>query len=369
MQRYLIICAISFVSFLLIGIGFVWLVDPYGLNESSFLENFPRKTAASDKGRNIKSYQVENIKPQTLIIGNSRVELGLPPKHNYYSGTTFNMGLPGASVLMQYDYGWHAIKASGSIKKVILAVDFTDFLSKDNSEQTWDGNWQFRLKHRLSDGQKNIPFNIARAEEQLGFVFSQDALVDSLFTVAQQNKDVNALSENGFNDARLYVSLVRAEGFNALYVQKQQQLKVRLSNPDLKINSDSTAFVALSEFLALAKSQNIEIVMFVNPYQKPYLDLLEELALTDELWSWKQLISEIAKQHQVEFYDFAILSWPVEAAPPLDSHIPTDNLYFWEPSHYKQSFGTLILDAIEQKRCSLEINGNTLSLCSLHMSN
>ena len=151
MKHYLQTFCIAFLLMLVSGSAWIWLVDPYALYPQEKEVLFPRKTAASDKGRNIKSYQVEKQSFESLIIGNSRVELGLPKSHSFYLGKVFNMGLPGAGVMMQYDFGWHAIKSTGSVRQVLVAVDFLDFLSVSPWDGSWNGNWQFRLKYRIGD--------------------------------------------------------------------------------------------------------------------------------------------------------------------------------------------------------------------------
>jgi hypothetical protein len=363
MKAYLWSFLFCVVLILTIGLSTSWLIDPYALYQHPEQALFSRKTAAADKGRTIKSYQVNQQDVVSLIVGNSRVELGMPEHHPFYDGAVFNMGLPGAGVLMQYDYAWHAVKTNTMIKQVLVAVDFVDFLGSKGGEQNWYGNWQFRLDYRLGDKTTLLPPNRKRYLERLSLVFSQDALIDAALTSLQQQRDVNALNYYGFNDGALYRHVVRTESYAALYQQKQQELQTRLANPALVLVDNSAAIQALKRFLSLLQQEQIEVVLFINPYQQPYLELIEQAGLADEMTRWKQQIVEIAKSYNIDLYDFAIESVPVTLPAPLQSRQPDDNPYFWEPAHYKTHLGQLMLNAMQQKQCQQSIDGVSVELC------
>lgn len=363
MKRYLWSFLLFLLLLLTVGFSSSWLIDPYALYQQADSALFKRKTAAADKGRTIKSYQVRQRDVVSLIVGNSRVELGMPQNHPFYGGPVFNMGLPGASVLMQYDYAWHAVNTNPTLKQVLLAVDFVDFLGSKAIEQSWDGNWQYRLDYRLGDGTTLLPLNRQRSFEKLSLLFSQDALVDGVMTALQQKRDVNALNYSGFNDGALYRHAVRTESYAALYQQKQQELRARLAKPALVMVDNSAALQALQRFVSLLREQQIAVVLFINPYQQPYLDAIQQAGLADEMLRWKQQIIDIAKSHTIDLYDFAVPSLPVTLPAPLQSRQPDDNRYFWEPAHYKTQLGELMLNAMQQQQCQQPIDGVSVELC------
>lgn len=368
MKRYLVLFSVFFIGLFTFLTAVVFTVDPYGLFWDEFNNQFPRKTAASDKGRTIKTYQVEGRAIETLIVGNSRVEVGMPPYHNLYGSSVFNIGIPGAGILMQYDYGWHAVRSSKGVKRALIAVDFVDFLSKGGTEYGWQGEWQKRLRYRLEKGFDSLDNNLNRAKEFSGFIFSQDAVVDSILTFTQQDSYINALNYNGFNDGNLYIDLVKVEGYLALYQQKNQELKERLFDKNLKFNSETALFIILEKFISSLKSADVEVIIFINPYQKQYLDIVEQAGFAKDFRNWKGRINQIAKEYKVDFYDFSILSLPVKSIPPLSSNNPDDNQYFWEPAHYKKALGKLILDAIQDKNCNQKIGMHIETICDYQPS-
>lgn len=358
-----------FAGFILLLLGGLlaasYWIDPYGVWQGS--DSWPRKVAAADKGRQIKSYQGLQQDPAVLIVGNSRVEIGLPPIHPFYQGRVYNLGLPGAGVVMQYDYAWHLIRSGTGVKQLLLAVDFVDFLNVKPTELTLKGDWQQRLNYWLvapDEPQTNLWL---QSKEQLSLLFSQTALQDSALTLLGQQRDINALSANGFNDGRLYHNIVRTEGFAALYQQKIAELQQRLQRPGLRWDLAGHEFLALETFLQLVQREGIAVTLFINPYQYQYLDLIEQHGLQTSFVSWKQAIQQVAGRFHLPLYDFAIRSEPVSTPVRLVSKQLQDNRYFWEPAHYRRAFGELMLNVWQQQRCQLDVEGRELTLCQLYL--
>lgn len=338
--------------FLLTGFVLVsassYLIDPYGLR-SNTADLFQRKVAAADKGRTIKPYQVKGTVPFTLLVGNSRVEIGMPAQHAFYQQQpVYNMGLPGAGVAMQYDYARHVIALHDSVKQVVIALDILDFTSTDSVPLTdVNRNWAWRL----STAPDSWHTHWRQFSEQLGLLFSLSAINDSLYTVLWQNADVNALNRSGFNDGGIYQYQVKHEGFAALYRQKDAELSQRLQHQALAFNLQSYQMRELDQFISSLKEKGIQPYLLINPYQKPYLQLLAQYQLQDDLIAWKAALAELAAQHQLPIYDFAIASDITDGVVELSSHNEADSPYFWEPAHYRPALGTLMLDALMQQQC------------------
>ena len=94
--------------FAVIVIALNWLVDPYavfgtrrfaGLNQYKIdINNFTRLS---------KRYQAGQAQYNALIVGNSRVELGINPAHGCFRDKewqVYNLGLPGAGIRTQVEY-------------------------------------------------------------------------------------------------------------------------------------------------------------------------------------------------------------------------------------------------------------------------
>lgn len=351
MKRYLIQVMLFVLAGLMLICAASYVIDPYGIymQQADF---FPRKVAAADKGRTVKPYQSLNSAPYTLLVGNSRVEIGMPIEHAFYQQKpVFNMGLPGANVAMQYDYALHAINNSNTVRQVVIGLDFLDFSSSAGNVKTTieRNNWQWRLKGFASEHSAAPRRYVA---ERISMLFSLTAITDSTSTVFSQKRNMNALNKHGFNDGRLYHFHVRNEGYGALYQQKQDELDARLSAMPQVFNAQSYQIAELRQFIETLKQRNISTYLIINPYQKPYLDTLQRFGLNDALAAWKAQMANIATQHNLALYDFAIESAPVLNVVSAKSRSIDDSPYFWEPAHYKTQFGEQILNVLVSGKCA-----------------
>ncbi|GGW62776.1 hypothetical protein [Alishewanella tabrizica] len=350
MKHYLRFMLVFIVSGLLLLCSASYIIDPYGIFAHD-KDIFPRKVAAADKGRTVKPYQALNSKPFTVLVGNSRVEIGMPPEHAFYQGKpVYNMGLPGAGISMQYGYAMHAINYSDSVKQVIIALDLLDFTSRaENIVTTIDNSgWQWRHEALNSESFADKRRYLA---ERISLLFSLSALTDSVKTIVTQQNNVNALNRFGFNDGRVYHFHVASEGFGALYQQKAQEIDQRLGSQQLVFNRDSYHLAELDRFITQLKQQNITVYLLINPYQQPYLDQLTEHKLGQHLYDWKEQIIQLAKHHQLPLFDFAISSSLVTDVVAPNSKVVEDSPYFWEPAHYRPAFGDLILNSLLMNNC------------------
>src|SRR4051812_34416928 len=96
------ICAISSVNY---------IVDPFGMNGLVSLDGFNKiKVRAQQRGLLSKSHTLARVMPRSLILGNSRAEIGFNPNYPGWPADTqpvYNFALPGVGIsanLRQLDY-------------------------------------------------------------------------------------------------------------------------------------------------------------------------------------------------------------------------------------------------------------------------
>ena len=109
--------------------GFVIVVDPYyvfgspswpGINEVRPLYE-PHVITA-------KPYQVERIRPEAVILGSSRAEVGLDPGHPGWSvGNVFDFGLPASTEYEVMRAFLHAQAVGRPLKQAVVGLDFFAF--------------------------------------------------------------------------------------------------------------------------------------------------------------------------------------------------------------------------------------------------
>ena len=129
--RRFLIRLLATAAAVVVGCGlFTAVVDPYGLFRWVDVPGFNAiKPRASQMGTAFKYRVIDFVEPQTLLLGNSRVEMGwdpaqLPPAA---FGRAANVALPGQSLsamTAMADHAW----ARSRPKALMVGVEFFDCL-------------------------------------------------------------------------------------------------------------------------------------------------------------------------------------------------------------------------------------------------
>jgi len=311
------------------------------------------KPEAGKRSRITKAYQVNKIKPQILIVGNSRVEMGLEPSNKHFAGrTVYNQGMPGAGISMQVDYAIDAIKNNDSIEQLLVGVDFLDFLLSEEAIIKFKTNLKTQAGYsfRLASQDKGNLSSLARFKEKWTMIFSLDSLSASINTIFQQSSMASSINPHGFNNALSYIAIMNSEGIKPLFRQKLQEISTRLTSRHWSIKAQnappySPNFAHLGRLIKVSQSKNINIVFFINPYHSSYLHTLAEQNQWTNFQLWKKTLVQYLSQVQGENYnlwDFSGTSSFVNETVPLAT--PKKQMqWFWEPAHYRKELGDILL--------------------------
>jgi hypothetical protein len=352
-MKYITTYFMSFIILLFSIATFNWFIDPFGMYWSPVIESVNTvKPEAATRSRITKAYQAEKVNPQILIVGNSRVEMGLNPVSEAFSGkTVYNQGMPGASVEMQIDYVIDTIANNNGIERILIGVDFVDFLLNKQQVQS-DSNkslpgYAFRLS---SLDQYNESAKFERLKEKISLVFSLDAFSASVSTLLQQKSTVSSIVSNGFNTASSYIGIMNTEGIKPLFKQKITELSSKLKRKSALLTSSDKApyspiFAQLGRLIDSANKQKIKVDFFINPYHISYLHTLSANNQWHNFELWKKtLVDYLAEKQGEQFslWDFSGFNTIINEPVPLAS--PKKQMqWFWEPAHYKKELGELIL--------------------------
>lgn len=360
-MKYLSIYLFSALLFITCCIGANWLIDPFGMYWSPVIENVNAlKPEAGNRTRVTKAYRANGVKPELLLVGNSRVEMGLDPNHAVFDGQrVYNQGMPGASLKMQLDYARNVIAASPELHSLVIGVDYLDFLQ--NAEQPpsgaitrLPGYWP-RLD-AIADS--TLANSLFRLKEKGAMLFSLDALVASANTLSKQQDMKSSISPLGLNTAKTYQEILLYEGIKPLYVQKLESLKKRLSQPSLRAIVPERGGVGplqqLRLFLDEVLQRDVKVYVFISPYHYSYLQLLDELGYRQDFLAWKRQLVTLLDgdlKDQLELWDFSKLNDYTLEKVPLNGK--QSMKWYWEPAHYKKELGDLLLERMIGKDSTL----------------
>ena len=199
-RKYIRLILITLLIIILAG-GFNWLVDPYGIYDSPKIEGFnTQKPEVISHTLMTKSYVVQRLKPQAIILGTSAAQWGINPDHEGWSyQPVYNLGLPAVNMYTMLRYLQHAHNIQ-PLKQVVVCLDFDIF---NIHHLTVDSATEARLSVSY-DGETTSSFR--RFYEIIATLFSIDALSSSLNTIINQ-KNILRIKDNGMYEMNLHQSI------------------------------------------------------------------------------------------------------------------------------------------------------------------
>ncbi|BCG64422.1 MAG: hypothetical protein methR_P2197 [Methyloprofundus sp.] len=359
----LFVFLLVFISSLLAMANYV--VDPYMLFQSKRIAGFnDKKPTVANRSTLYKPYNIANIKPKTIIVGNSRPEMGLDPNSACWpkgAATVYSLTFPGLSFYGQIRALYHGI-ATGQVEHIVLGVDFADFLhpKREFEGDFWPKRSALLYKRFLVDEQfaDNNLYWLNKTKDYATALFSLDALNDSVTTLISQSPNSANRTKLGFNPARDYYEINRYEGAWVLFAQKQKELASRFSKAELSIfdtTNWSFELEAVKKAIQLAHDHNIRLSIFINAYHYTYLETIKTAGYWPEFEKFKLSLADTVKKYgnnQVALWDFALYSNYTVTAVPQKNTAKTDWHWFWEPAHYKAELGELMLADMFATSCT-----------------
>jgi hypothetical protein len=337
------------------SIAITVVVDPYRMygtpGISGWTELKPRIDQQSDLA---KTNQLERTAPRTLLLGNSRVEIGFDPESQVWPATykpVFNAaeagkGLSTALAMLRDDV------AVCPPRTVFLGLDFQDFLSSQDAASAplppIGADERRLLVTRQGDKNRDRTLQIWR--DRFVTTLTLDALSDSVLTILDQDPKTTAtMTSLGFNPLREYTLYARRAGYYGLFLAKAkdyQQQYSRYAKPDFSRADGLANFRDLSSIVALAREHGVKLIVFTQPYHADYLEMLHRLGLWPSFEQWKRSVAQFSSAAGVPLYDFADYNTFTTELIPDRGDTTSEMRWYWEPGHYKETLGDEMLKAM-----------------------
>ena len=344
-----------------------YFVDPFGITGARRVPGLNEyKVDIGSRVRLMKKYSPLMSQHNALIVGNARSEIGINPAHRCFAASgmvVYNMGLPGAKVRDQVSYAANVMN-NQPVKAVFLSLDFTDFIftrrktGRSDLKTLWE-HQENGFKYR-ADGEDNPAYLSGLARDYYSALFSLDALVSSLRTLALQGKFASDRTAAGFNPARDYDGVVQVEGSSALFDQKMKDLREHFAVPWYLVDSEGgmdSSFDEIRNFLDLARQKHVRVYLFINPLHEVFLTLLAESGLTPLNEVWQEEIQKLVEDYPrdtVTLWDFSGDSPYIHEPVPAPGVKAGALKWFWEPSHYREGLGGLMIETMLREHCGTD---------------
>lgn len=336
----------SLLGFLLCALLFFTLgVDPF----SSFHQiAIPKvnaiKTSAHENMRLYKANRLLQEKPRSIILGSSRVMAGIDPEDlaAITGCPSYNCGFGAATFEEIYKFFLHALEIQPNLKTVVVGLDFFSFnvfeKSKEDLPKFLHGSSPLIIE-RLPALFSFSAFKAGFQTFKYNFFYNP---ANTFFRNGLFNPDIAGSSElNPIMPNELgYIQAIHHGGMYR----------------DFKI--DTKAIEKYAAFAGKCRELNIDLKVFINPAQAIYWEAMFQHGFWPEMESLKQQLAEI---HPL--WDFSGFN----AVTAQDGNC-SENLLYYECSHFRPLLGKVILDILFNKNGSPIHFGYFLNPETIHES-
>jgi len=287
-----------------LGIG----VDPYRMYGTPVVPGWTALKPQIYKQASLaKTYQLERVGPATLLLGNSRVEIGFDPESPHWPAAAhpvFNAALAGGGL----DDCLLMLRSATAVhppSTVILGLDILDFLQRPDHNrglpQRPDGPDERRLVVD-TDGHPNPKRFLQLWRDRITTTLTIDAIFDALATPFDQNPETSAtMTPLGFDPLHEYRIFVWRQGYYQLFSQKNAIYHQQYKNypaPDFAEPLDFPSFRYLQAIIELASSYGENLILFIHPYHVDYLEMLHDVGLWRSFENWKRALARFVDAQQ-----------------------------------------------------------------------
>lgn len=344
-KRFTAWCATVVGAGVLLVTGFVAVIDPYhlyGFVDSPRLNHV--KPLPEQYREQIKLAQATAVRPDLILLGNSRVEVGLDPDSPQVSAhgrTAYNMGLSGTTLAVSERVYGKLREDAAPAAMAVIGVEFLDFLVKPDqapapAASTEPLPWQWRFDT----------------------LFSIKSVSDALHTVRlQQAADPETMTARGQTPLREYNRYARQEGYYSIFQQKAgenaKNLVRKPHNLFVAGTDGSERIDRLRALLDTMARDRTEVHLVIYPYHAQLMAMFEEAGLQSTMEDWKQMLVREAGAVRARYPNARVNVWDFsgyagmrcERIPgPGDTRSVTR--WYWEAGHFKSTLGERILQRI-----------------------
>lgn len=347
MKKYSIQLVSSSAIIIILFIAVNFIVDPFDIYGTPKIKHFNLiKPSAGDSPRLSEIINVLRKRPEYLIIGTSREDSGIDPKHLVFNGhSVFNAAISSQPFLESKEI-LDSLSKRGEPPKIIvfgllfeLANVFGNPLPADYSQENFNPSRPYKLLLSLStlkSSAKTIVKNLAgnsSAKENDGFRAPEEWVKQLLIG---QHK--------AFKDNERHYSL---DNHFPMPACKNALIG------DTKNGTTLTPMEEVRDAVAIAYRMKSDMRLFVGPSHARQWETIQASGLWGQFEDWKRMVVEIveseavkAKARPFQVWDFSGYNTITTEPIPATGDKTTRMRYYYESSHYTPAAGDLVLDRI-----------------------
>ncbi|MEE8575032.1 MAG: hypothetical protein V3T30_06425 [Thermodesulfobacteriota bacterium] len=324
---------VLFIGFIVAVAVFNVVADPAGIYNYVDIEGFnTEKTAIMDGGgRRDKAQAIKSGNFDTIILGTSRAELGLNPLGPAFKGSrAYNGSLPG-SHFFEIEKVFSFAADQSELKRAVLSLDFFTFYE----ESTGKGDFAqsgFAGKGGLSEMMHLISIN---------------ELVRSFDTVKDNLRGKEAPYTRFGNRTELDPKKKGAKKNSIIEIMKRTFVKGRIYERGA---ASPSQVELLRSIIKRSREDGTELALFISPIHALQLEFMDLTGTYTHFEDWKRAlaraVAEEAKANpktKLTLWDFSGYNSMTIEKFPEPTYTVKEMSWYWEPTHYKEELGELIL--------------------------
>lgn len=343
----------SFVVAVLVGLsmglvaGLNWLIDPFNIFDSPRIVGVnAAKPFAYYYEQQSKSYRIERLRPEALILGNSRPNFGLDPEHPVWKGLlAYNAAYGGGSLFGAIEYYKQASRL-GRLRQIVLAVDIDMMRRGKRALSPMVGNPDNFFKSASSGAGSRLG---GADGIRWATLFSLDSTIVSLKTLeCQRTPQKFELLKSGLvrvNPGLLGKSIPqRFEAVEARWARF-------IYHPDEKGKATYVLaprrLNAFREILRLAYSQGVAMTVMINPSHARKYVLYRQAGLEDQIFAFKRALVQINEDEARQAGRIPFPIWDFFNFNQYTTEPVPDGMFmrWWiDASHYTPELGSKLMD-------------------------
>ena len=345
--------ATALLAFLLLVAAFNLWVDPYRIWRISggYSQMHPRPRTSQQLPL-FKERALDWRQPVTLILGNSRAEIGFNTSSPAWPENTrpvFNAAIPGSGIGRSVE----TLARSSEhvrLRNAVIGLEFLDFIVDRSTTSPPQASPEDQTASVTRAGQSASSNAIVDAR----LLLSLDTLFDSIITLYKRNDQHSPdITLDGFNPLREYELSAAQEGYGTLFLQRDTEnarMYARLPRQIfVGISKSSDSWRALDRLIALARTKHLNVKFVIYPYHVHILEMFREAGLMPAFEQWKRHLVEVISHAErfdatpCRLWDFSgYHDFAKEQVPAVGDRTATMQWY-WESGHFKRQLGDLML--------------------------
>ena len=330
--------------------GFDAAIDPYDVLGMPRLAGFNAlKPEAAPHEMMAKTYQVARIRPVTVLLGTSRVDLGLDPRSPLWPRSmrpVYNFGVDGAAeptVLADL----RKAAATGRLRHAYVLLDFEDFLWPAGYEA--DATAHYR---HTRDGRAILVGPWQRLHDMALSTLTLAAFEDSVATLLGQyeNPPPITLTRHGFTTDADFRSEAQAAGPYDLFAQKAgfaMQQALRGARSLANRHGALPQIGDVRAMIAFCRRHDITLTLIVPPFHVGLLEIFRKAGLWPDFLQWQRdLVALLPRDGgtSVTLWNFSGANrYTTDPVPRRPGDVGETVRWYWEFTHFKPALGERML--------------------------